>query len=161
MPPADQIGGLFGHHQHRRIDMGELGIAVGVVGPLSRLAIGLTTVVQLPQQVGDDALAGLEALFSERLDEVTLAAADLTQRRTRIAADGVLDQRLKRRRQIRLVHHGALASTPSTADPAADLVAARSKLPNPAIDGAPRQAGRLRNCRDAAIAVRKGLIRRQ
>jgi len=60
---------------HHRIDVGELGIAVGVVGPFSRLAIGLTTVVQFPQQVRYHALACLEALRGQCLDQVTQTAA--------------------------------------------------------------------------------------
>src|SRR4051795_1981760 len=72
---------------HRRVDVGELGIPVRVLAALSRLAVGLTTVVQLAQQVGDDALAGREPQISERLDELTLTAADPAQGRTWITTD--------------------------------------------------------------------------
>ena len=46
-----------------------------MVGPFSRLAIGLTTVVQFPQQVRYHALACLEALRGQCLDQVTQTAA--------------------------------------------------------------------------------------
>ena len=65
---------------HRRIDVSELGITIGVIAPLSRLAVGLTTVVLLPQQVCHHALARFEALRGQCLDEVTQTAAHPAQR---------------------------------------------------------------------------------
>src|SRR5215472_2654083 len=76
---------------HRRVDVLELGISVRVVTALPRLAIGLAAVVQLPQQLADHALADLEALGGQRLDEVALAAADPAQWRSGIAANRPLD----------------------------------------------------------------------
>jgi hypothetical protein len=50
-----------GHRSfHRGVDVGELRIAIRMLAALPRLAVGLATVVQRAQQVGDDALAGLE-----------------------------------------------------------------------------------------------------
>ena len=62
-----------------RIDVLELGIPVRNVAPLPRFAIGLAAIVQLPQQRAEHALADLEALCGQRLDEVALAPADPAQ----------------------------------------------------------------------------------
>ena len=90
----------------------ELGVAIRMVAPLPRFAVGLATVVQLPQQLANYALADLEALRGQCLHKVALAAADPAQRRGRIAANRVLDQPLQRSRQLGLLRHRALA--PST-----------------------------------------------
>ena len=102
---------------HRRIDVLELRIAVRVIGPLARLAVGLATVVHLAQQVCHHPLARLEPLLRQRFDQMPLAAADPAQRRARIAADGVLDQRLECRRQARLMRHGGFAPRSRPAHP--------------------------------------------
>ena len=104
---------------HRRIDMLKLGIAVGVIGPLARLAVGLAAVFHVPQQVRHHPLARPEPLLRQRFDQMALAAADPAQRRARIAADGVLDQRLECCRQARLMRHGGLATGSRPAHPLA------------------------------------------
>ena len=108
---------------HRRIDMLKLCIAVRVIGPLARLAVRLAAVFYVPQQVRHHPLAHLEPLLRQCFDQMALAAADPAQRRARIAADGVLDQRLECCRQARLMRHGGLASGPWPAHPRHDLVA--------------------------------------
>lgn len=50
-----------------------------MIAAFADLAVGLATVAQIAQQVGDDALTEVEALFAQRFDEMTLAAADPTQ----------------------------------------------------------------------------------
>jgi hypothetical protein len=75
--------------------MRELSVAIRVVAAFAGLLVGLATILQIPQQVRHNALTGLEPLRRQRLDEVAQATADPTQRRSRVAADGVLDQRLQ------------------------------------------------------------------
>ena len=87
---------------HGRVDVLELGVAIGMVGALPSLAVGLTTVVQITQQSSDQLLADLEALVAQRLDNVSLAAADPAQHGCRIAADRILYQSLERSQQARL-----------------------------------------------------------
>ena len=143
---------------HRCVDVSELGIAIQVVAALTRLAIGLATVMQLTQQIGDHALARLETLRRQRLYQVALAAADPSQRRAGIAANRILDQLLKRCRQPRLVRHRTLAAGTSPTHTAAQVVATRSKLPNATVDAAARQTGRRRGRRYAAITLRLRLV---
>ena len=75
--------------------MRELRVAIRVVAAFAGLLVGLTTILQIAQQVRNHALTGLEPLRRQRLDEVTQATTDPTQRRARIATDGILDQRLQ------------------------------------------------------------------
>src|SRR6185369_14444711 len=116
--------------------MGELRVAVRVIATLSRLAVGLATVVQLAQQICHHPLAGPEPLGSQCLDDVALAAAHPTQRRTGIAADRIVDQRLQRRWQPGLMRHRTLATAAGSADPPAKVIAPRPKLSDAVIDRA-------------------------
>ena len=83
---------------HRGVDVGELGVAVGMVRPFPGFAIGLAAVAQLTQQQAHQLLANLEAAAEEGSGDLALAAADPAQRRLRIAADRVLDQRFQSRK---------------------------------------------------------------
>src|SRR4051812_10850275 len=143
---------------HRRVDVGELGIPVRVLAALSRLAVGLTTVVQLAQQVGDDALAGREPQISERLDELTLTAADPAQGRTWITTDRGLDHPFQRRRQAGLMSHGTLAPGAGAAHAPVNVVASRLKLVDAAINRAPRDPRRQSGCGDTAKPKGQGFI---
>lgn len=143
---------------HRRIDVRELLIAVRMLAPLARLTVGLTAVLQIPRQVRYHPLTGLEALRGQRLDQVTQAAADPAQRRLGIAADGIVDQRLQRCRQARLMRHCALAPAARTTHTASYLVATPAQVLDAAIDRAARKPGRLRRRRNPAIALRQSLI---
>jgi hypothetical protein len=133
-------GGLY-----RRIDVLELRVAIGMAGALAGLPVGLAAVFQLAQQHAHQLLARREALLAQRLGNVALAAADPAQRRFRIAADRMLDQRFERRQQAGLSLDRTFAPPAGTPHPAADLVATRLQLGNAAIDRAPRNAGRSRN----------------
>ncbi len=141
--------------------MGELRIPIGMVRAFARLAVRLTAVFHLAQQVRHHALAGLEPPRCQCLDQVAQAPADPTQRRTGIATDGVLDQRLQRCRQARLMRHRALASAARTAHPLADVVVPGSKLRDAAIDRAAGQTRCRRRRRHPAIALRHRLVRRK
>jgi hypothetical protein len=77
-----------------------------MIGALARLAVRLTAIIQLAQQVGDHPLADLITIRPQRTHDVAQTAADPAQRRHRIAADRVLDQRLQRRGQVRLMDNG-------------------------------------------------------
>src|SRR5271169_5711696 len=129
-----------------------------MVAPLPRLAVGLATVVQLPQQLADHALADLEAKRGQLLDEVTLTAADPAQRRAGIAANGVLDQFLQRRRQPGLPGHRALAASAGPAQPGAQFIATAPQFRNASLDRAARQPGCARGRGDAARALRQRFV---
>jgi hypothetical protein len=146
---------------HRRIDMLKLSIAVRVVTPLPRLAIGLATVVQLPQQLADHTLADFEALRSQCLHQVALAAADPAQWRGGIAANRVLDQPLQRGRQLGLLRHRALAPSTRPAQSRAQLVAGRPQFLHPAVDRAAGQTSCYRRSRDTAMALRQRFVGRE
>src|SRR5690242_13081232 len=62
-----------------------------------------------------------------------------------------IDQRLKRRRQIRLVRNRALTSPTGPADPAGNLAPRRAKLSDAAIDRTAGQPSRLGGRRDTTI----------
>src|SRR5271170_7342458 len=129
-----------------------------MVAPLPRLAVGLATVVQLPQQLADHALADLEAKRGQLLDEVTLTAADPAQRRAGIAANGVLDQFLQRHRQPGLPGHRALAASAGPAQPGAQFIATAPQFRNASLDRAARQPGCARGRGDAARALRQRFV---
>jgi hypothetical protein len=142
----------------RRIDVIELSIPVRILAAFPDLAVGLAAVIQFAQQIGNDALADVEALVAQRFDEVTLAAADPTQRRAGVAADRRFDQGFQRRGQIGLMRHRAFAAAPGTAHPPADLITGRAKLLDTAIDRAPRQSRRPRGCRRTAQSERQRFV---
>ena len=56
------------------------------------------------------------------------------------------------------MHHRAFAPAARPTDAIADLIMARSKVRDAAIDRAASQAGRCRRRRDAAVAVRHGFV---
>ena len=136
----------------------ELGVAIRMVAPLPRFAVGLATVVQLPQQLANHTLTDLEAQRVQLLDDVTLAAADPAQRRARIAANGALNQLLQRRRQSRLLRYGTLAASARPAQPGTEFVASGPEFLDAAVDRATRQPGRDRSRRDTAAALRQRFI---
>ena len=70
-----------------------------MVGPFSRLAVGLAAIPLLTQQQADQLLAHREALTAQRRGDVALTAADPAQRCFRVAADRILNQSLERRHQ--------------------------------------------------------------
>ena len=78
------------------------------------------------------------ALLFERLWQETgcqdVIAGLARKRGHHFTADGVIDQRLKRRRQIRLVRNRALTSPTGPADPTGNLAPRRAKLSDAAID---------------------------
>src|SRR3954463_11680832 len=79
-------GGLPGLHP--RVDVFELGVAVGVACALAGLAVGLQAEAEPAQQSTDQRLAGGEAALGQRASEVALALADPQQGGLGIAADG-------------------------------------------------------------------------
>jgi hypothetical protein len=146
---------------HGGVDVGELGVAVGMVRPLPGLAVGLAAVAELAQQPAHQLLADLEAALAQRSSDLALAAADPAQRRLRIAADRVLDQRLERRRQAWLQHHRPLASPSRPTDPLPDRIGSALQFHDRPPDRAARHAGRQGGRGHAAIADRQGLVRRE
>lgn len=61
---------------YRGIDVFELCVSVGVVGSLASLAVGLTAVLLLAQQLADQLLAHLEILATQSLGDVPLTTTD-------------------------------------------------------------------------------------
>src|SRR6266446_328316 len=61
---------------YRGIDVFELCVSVGVAGSLAGLAVGLTAVLLLAQQLADQLLAHLEILATQGLGDVPLTTAD-------------------------------------------------------------------------------------
>jgi len=143
------------------IDVRELCIAVGMVGSFSRLAVGLTAVVQLAQQAPHELLAHGKTLPAQHLDDVALAATHPAQRRLRIAADRVLDQTFQGRRQSWLKLNGAFAPGSRTTNTLTNRVASRLQLGDPPIDRTAGDPGRRSHRRHAAVAQRQRLVRRK
>jgi hypothetical protein len=67
------------------VDMLELGIAIGMAGSFARLAVGLETEAQTPQQPADQLMADRKAALPQRPGEMPLALTDPQQGRLRIA----------------------------------------------------------------------------
>src|SRR5215211_499260 len=132
-----------------------------MVRPLPGFAIGLAAVAQLTQQQAHQLLANLEAAAEEGSGELALAAADPAQRRLRIAADRVLDQRLQSRKQARLPRHRALAPTARTANPLPKQIGPALQFHDRPPDCAARKPGRRAGRRHTAIARSQGLVRRE
>ena len=143
----------------RGVDVHELGIAVGMAGPLAGLAVGLTAVLQGAQQPADQFLADFEALAAQSLGDVPLAAADPAQWRFRVAADRILNQGLQRREQPRLSFDGALAPAARTPDRAAQIIVPGLQFGHAAIDCAARHSSRRRHSRHTAMTPRQRLAR--
>ena len=132
-----------------------------MVRPFPGFAIGLAAVAQLTQQQAHQLLANLEAAAEEGSGDLALAAADPAQRRLRIAADRVLDQRLQSRKQARLQSHRALAPTARTADPWPEQIGPALQFHDRPPDRAARKPGRRAGRRHTAIARSQGLVRRE
>ena len=132
-----------------------------MVRPFPGLAIGLAAVAQLTQQQAHQLLADLEAAAEEGSGDLALAAADPAQRRLRIAADRVLDQRLQSRQQARLQSHRALAPTARTANPLPEWVGSAVQFHDRPPDCAARKPGRCARRRHTAIAQSQSLVRRE
>ncbi len=143
---------------HCCIDMLKLRVAVRIAGTFTRLLIGLTTVFQLTQQVVHQFLADFEPLSGQRRDDVALASADPTERRFRIAADGVLNQGLQRGQKGRLPGHRCFASTARPPDLRPLINSPGPQISDAAVDGAARDPGRHRRRRDTTITRCQGLV---
>src|SRR3954449_13439011 len=113
-------GGLPGLHP--RVDVFELGVAVGVACALAGLAVGLQAEAEPAQQSADQLLAGGEAALGQRASEVALALADPQQGGLGIATDGRLHQLAQSLQQARLRLQRRPASTARAADAAAEVV---------------------------------------
>ena len=159
---VDRDGRLAGRLKatHLGIDVLELGIAIGMAGPLARLAVGLKRETETPQQPADQLMAGRKAALGQRAGEMPLAPADPQQRRLRIAANGRLDKLGKRFEQSGLPVNRCLAAAPGPADPPAEMVLAAAKLDQSATDRAARHRGRRAYRLDAAAARRQRFARR-
>ena len=130
---------------HFRVDVLELGVAVGVAGALARLGIGLQAEAQTVQQAADQLLAGDEVLLGQCRRQMALALADRPQGSLGIAADRRLHQLVQGVQKPRLDRGRRLACAAPPTNPRAEPHGARPQVCQSATDGAARKAGRPRN----------------
>ena len=127
----------------RVVDDVELRVAVGIVGALARLAIGLQAELLLLQQLADDRVADLVPEFVEFPGQPAQALACPAQRRHRIAARVGLDQRVQIVKQTGVRFRQRFAS-PARAANATGRLRRRVEFLQAAPDrarGDPRDAG--------------------
>ena len=145
-----------------RLDVLELGVAIGVAGPLAGLGVGLQAEAQALQQPADQLVADREAALGQRPGEMALAPAHPQQRRLRIAAD----RRLRPARSAPPAGRAAdsiaglaAAAARRTRPPRRSLAAAQ--VGQAAADRAAGNAGGLRYRLHPATARRPRLARRE
>src|SRR5262249_56876408 len=98
------------------VDVLELGVAVGVILPLLRLAVGLQVITELRQEARHRLMADVMPQGAEGLGEVACALARPEQGRHRIAARGGIDEIVKILEQGAIASGQAGATTARTAD---------------------------------------------
>ena len=143
----------------RVVDDVELRVAVGIVGALARLAIGLQAELLLLQQLADDGMADLVPEFVEFSRQPAQALARPAQRRHRIAARVGLDQRVQIVEQTGVRFRQRFASPSRTANTTELQRRRRVEFLQAASDrarGDPRDAG---NRGDAPMPRRPGFRR--
>src|SRR5271165_5575161 len=139
---------------HRRLDRvvnhPELRVAVGVVGALAGLAIGLQAELLLLQQLADNRVADLVPEFFEFGGQPAQTLARPAQRRHRIAARLGLDQRVQIVQQSGVRLRQRLASPARPANPIGRWRRRRIQLLQTASD---RAGGDARNPRNRGYAA--------
>jgi len=145
-------------------DVLELRVAVWMLSPLARLAVGLQAVAQSVQRLADGLMAHRVALARQLGGQRAHALAGPAQRRHRVAPGGRLHQFLERRAQPRVdVDH---AGTTGAWAPHAMLRRQSHQLSrvaqflHPRRNRRTRQADCARDGADAAIPQRTSLCRR-
>ena len=142
------------------VDVLELGVPVGVIAPLDRLAVGLEAVAEGMQQPVDRPLTGTISFRPEFGRQLGCTLTCPQQGRHRITTGARIDQILQGEEEFRGVFGQWLPTTPglptlpgdvfSVVEGAAELVQAR-------LDGGARQPGGFRNTGDPAPSDRPRL----
>src|SRR5512135_3182125 len=99
-----------------RVDVAELGIAVGVLLALQGLGPRLQAVAEVMEQLADDAMADGEAPLGQGLGQLARTLAGLPQRGHRVAAGLGSDQSLQGTEDRRRLLADLLATTPGAPD---------------------------------------------
>jgi hypothetical protein len=142
------------------VDVGELGVAIGMIAPLAGLAIGLQTIAERTQQLADHTVADLMAKFTQSSGQLAQALRRPQQRRLRIAAGRRFNQAAQIIEQRRILDRQRLASA---ARPPYPIRLGRRAVPQfekLAPDRAARHAGNLRDDRNPTTACRQRFRRR-
>jgi hypothetical protein len=163
--PAHQLL-LLGVHTDNRLGSGqvlagllvevaELGVPVGMLGPLLGLEGALQRVALLLEQPPDGVVADLEPLPAKGIGKLAGGLARPAQRRGGITAGVGVDQLVQRAEQARLALDQSLWPATRTADATA-RIGRGIQLPHAPIHRWPRQPGEARHARTAATAQRLG-----
>src|SRR6202034_398684 len=134
------------------VQMLKLSVAVGVVGALLRLPVGLQTVAQFMQQIGHNLMADLMLHSFQFRGQLTHALAGPTERRLRIPARGGFQERLQIGLQRRILVAGSFASTALFADTSRYQRCGILQFSDALANYRPRDPDSFRNNRDAAFA---------
>ena len=136
--------------RHALVDVPELGVAIGVLRALQRLAVGLQAVAQRTQQRGDRRVVGFVSALAQLAGELSHALGGPQEDLHRVAAAVVGDERLQRLQQHGIGLRDRLA--PAAAPPHATLLEplARVDLAHPLADRVRRDPARARHRRDPA-----------
>src|SRR5262249_45611250 len=138
------------------VDVLELGVAVGMLPPLARLAVGLQAVAGFVQEGGHRAVTDGVALPGQFPGQRPRALASPPQGRFRVAARQRLNQALQCRRQVGVQGGQRFAPRSSLAQARADwlvgVLLPMTKFVHPQANGIPSQAGRLGDRANAAVS---------
>ncbi len=140
------------------VDVAKLGVTIGMLLALERLASRLQAKAELAfEQASDEVLAGLVALGTELLSEVAHALGGPQQHPLRIAPDVIPDQRPQSVQQLRIAVLGRGASSTLTPNPVRSERLRLVKLHKTLANRVLRQPTRPRRRRDSAIPKRASL----
>ena len=168
---ADQLLLLGVHRDHRlargqerfrrRVDVGELGVAIGVAAALARLAVALQAVAQVAQRLRDPLVTDPVPQLTQGHRQLAHALAGPAQRRLRGPARHRLHQPLQVVAHARVGLHDLPAPAARAADPPRRGTGDRpGQLGDPQPDRRARQAGGAGHRGDAAPAEGEGFGRR-
>ena len=141
--------------QNLRVDVLELRVAIGMVRALLGLAVDLAAIAELFQQIRNACLGNLVSHLAQNGSKFGVAFRNPEQGAHRIADRGRLQQRAQVIKKRRILSRQRQTPAPSATDPPGHR--RRIQLVQTALDRAARDAGRPRNCGDAANTRRARL----
>src|SRR2546425_4420170 len=144
---------------HLLVDVPELRVAIRMIRPLARLAIGLQTVTRRGQELGDQLPADGVAHALERLRQVTHALRCPAQRGLGMSRRGRLHQPFEIGPQGRILRQHLLAAAARSPNPLWRNARGRGQLLEAASNRGVRDSCGARHHRDAAAPCRPGLRR--
>src|ERR1039457_4692698 len=142
------------------VDVLELGIPVGVIAPLDRLAVGLEAIAKSVQESIDRPLAGTMPLRREFGRQLGSAFARPPQGRHRVATGARIDQDLQGTEKLRGVFGQGFPTSTGPPDSFGDFLVGgegRVEFMEGRLDDEARQAGGFRDTGDAAPSDRTSL----